>query len=497
MRFLRQGACGSYSARSRPAPSPIRFDARFFLADVSAVRGDPEDLAGASGELLDLNWIPVDRAIEYPDLPYITRVVLREARERWASPDDADHRVPFFAEGRLSAGTGIPLMQNAVPSTFGAWFGVVASIAYISTLGLGYGMAYPLLTVILEFQGVTGALIGASFMAQAFGAIVITVFMPGLLRRWGLPRMLVTTCVIEILAFLALHLWRDPWIWMPLRAILGATGSVAFYGSEYWIVSVAPRGRRGTVVAAYGVVIALALSLGPLLLNAIGFEGFLPFAAAMLTGAIAIVPVVLARRHAPRFRDTGNLAEVPRFMISHPVLCGAVVLFGLLEASLLGLLPSWGVRAGLDATAAVTLVAVAGFGVVALLPVIGPACERLNRSLILATCTFGCAALMLAMPVLVDARYGLWAAGVPLGRPFRRSLHGCARRIGRPFRGTGARRWERGGDLELRGRLGCGSTCCGDRDGPRSPRTVCYMLRRSPCAAYLALLIRRRGMPRA
>jgi 8-oxo-dGTP pyrophosphatase MutT (NUDIX family) len=60
-----------------PVGPPRRFDARFFLVDVSAVAGDPEDFSRASDELSQLQWIPLEE-IASLDLPLITEVVLGE-----------------------------------------------------------------------------------------------------------------------------------------------------------------------------------------------------------------------------------------------------------------------------------------------------------------------------------------------------------------------------------------------------------------------------------
>lgn len=67
-----------------PVDSPIRFHARFFLADASAAGGTLAD----SRELHDLSWVPVDEALERP-LVDVTEFVLREVRRRlsgWRPP---------------------------------------------------------------------------------------------------------------------------------------------------------------------------------------------------------------------------------------------------------------------------------------------------------------------------------------------------------------------------------------------------------------------------
>jgi 8-oxo-dGTP pyrophosphatase MutT (NUDIX family) len=71
-----------------PTSAPVRFHARFFLAD-----GD--DLTGAlrsNGELLDLDWYPLARAREFHAVD-VTRFVLAELAEMQAG---ATRTAPFF-----------------------------------------------------------------------------------------------------------------------------------------------------------------------------------------------------------------------------------------------------------------------------------------------------------------------------------------------------------------------------------------------------------------
>jgi 8-oxo-dGTP pyrophosphatase MutT (NUDIX family) len=77
-----------------PPTRPVRFDARFFLADAAAVAGDPDDFSGAAAELSRLRWITLAEARGL-DLPFITAVVLAEVELRLRAPDPA-RPAPFF-----------------------------------------------------------------------------------------------------------------------------------------------------------------------------------------------------------------------------------------------------------------------------------------------------------------------------------------------------------------------------------------------------------------
>lgn len=78
-----------------PPARPRRFDARFFVADVSVVQNDPDDFSEASGELADLSWLPIAHARDY-DLPFITQIVLAEV-QRYVARGRHIESVPFFS----------------------------------------------------------------------------------------------------------------------------------------------------------------------------------------------------------------------------------------------------------------------------------------------------------------------------------------------------------------------------------------------------------------
>ena len=75
-----------------PPGRPRRFDARFFLADAGAVRGDLDDFSLACDELSHLSWLTVAEARGL-DLPFITEVVLAELEARLR---DGARPIPFF-----------------------------------------------------------------------------------------------------------------------------------------------------------------------------------------------------------------------------------------------------------------------------------------------------------------------------------------------------------------------------------------------------------------
>ena len=77
-----------------PPGRPRRFDARFFLAPVSAIANDPDDFSDACDELSGLAWIALDKARQF-DLPFITEVVLAEVAAIAKNAHET-RPIPFF-----------------------------------------------------------------------------------------------------------------------------------------------------------------------------------------------------------------------------------------------------------------------------------------------------------------------------------------------------------------------------------------------------------------
>jgi 8-oxo-dGTP pyrophosphatase MutT (NUDIX family) len=81
-----------YVARAITPPyRPMRFHARFFMADAAHAQGE----AKPSAELVELKWVPIEEARRL-DLPRITEIVLDEIALRLAAADP-DRPAPFYS----------------------------------------------------------------------------------------------------------------------------------------------------------------------------------------------------------------------------------------------------------------------------------------------------------------------------------------------------------------------------------------------------------------
>jgi 8-oxo-dGTP pyrophosphatase MutT (NUDIX family) len=78
-----------------PPNRPLRFDSRFFAANVDAVTHRAEGFVGPDAELVELVWLPITDARRL-DMPGITAIVLEELQDRIAAGMSHDHPAPLY-----------------------------------------------------------------------------------------------------------------------------------------------------------------------------------------------------------------------------------------------------------------------------------------------------------------------------------------------------------------------------------------------------------------
>ena len=78
-----------------PPKRPLRFDSRFFAADVATIARREDGFVGPDKELVELVWLPLNEARKL-DMPGITAVVLEELQDRIAADMSDDHPVPLY-----------------------------------------------------------------------------------------------------------------------------------------------------------------------------------------------------------------------------------------------------------------------------------------------------------------------------------------------------------------------------------------------------------------
>jgi len=261
-----------------------------------------------------------------------------------------------------------------------------AILAACVSYGLGMGLTLPLLSLILERKGVPGALNGLNLAVGGFAALVVTPFTPRLIVRFGAAHYLAASLVVAAVALIAIYYAPNLWFWYPIRFVLSAGLNGLFVISEFWVSQLADEKTRGRYVALYAICLAGSFGIGPSMLKIIGTEGIAPFLAGSAMLLLAVIPVLSARKTAPRIEEPSTHSLFSIILVA-PALMSAAFVFGAIDTGMTGLLPVYAVRSGYTESNAALAVTAIAVGSIAFQYPLGYLADHMSRRLLLILCT--------------------------------------------------------------------------------------------------------------
>lgn len=254
-----------------------------------------------------------------------------------------------------------------------------AILASIFGVGISIGMSMPLVSIVLEREGFSSTVIGLNAGAYAAAMLIAGPLVPKLLRRLSVVRVLFLGTGLAAVSMLALIVVPPIAAWFGLRILMGIGNALDWVTSETWINALATRHDRGRLIAIYAVVWGGGITVGPLVLAAIGTQGPWPFLVAGGLQILAFLPVLAARRLAPRIHTEGSARALLTIALAVPVAIAAAVASGVGESAITALLPVLAVMVEYPERVAVVLVAVFGAGGLVLQWPIGWLADRVDR----------------------------------------------------------------------------------------------------------------------
>ena len=284
---------------------------------------------------------------------------------------------------------------------------IAVTIVLIGVFGLCQGLSYPLLSLILERQGIDPALIGLNAAMMPAGILASGLLLPTAAQRFGSASVATASIVAQAVLLVLIGAWQDLWVWFPARFLLGCAISGVYVTSETWINTLTPDHIRGRVIGLFASSLSLGFALGPLVLVATGVEGWLPFAVAVaiiLTGALLLL-TVFGRFPAIEAADHKSISS---FLPRAPFLLLLVFIVAAYDQAFLALYPVYGTATGFserDISGAITVWAA---GNIVLQMPIGALADHWSRRgmLILLCCATFAGAL--ALPYAQSRPHLLW-----------------------------------------------------------------------------------------
>lgn len=282
------------------------------------------------------------------------------------------------------------------------WAAITGVIATVSVFAIAQGLSYPLLSFILQRQGVSPAVIGLSAAMTPVGFILSSPLIPGLARRFGAGRTALSCAVLSALVLALIGWTQDLYLWFPLRFLIGVVTNPLYVLSEIWVIALAPPSRRGRVMGIYSTIISAGFAAGPLCLLAVGTEGWPPFLVGILAFLFCGACLAVVVKRLPKVDQAGETVSVLGFMPLAWLLLSAVVVAAGFEQSVLALLPVYGTHYGIPEARMSALLSMMIAGNIAMQVPLGLLAERLTARLV----RFGCVSVTVLgcvlLPVLIE-----------------------------------------------------------------------------------------------
>ena len=139
---------------------------------------------------------------------------------------------------------------------------------------------------------------------------------PNFVSKVGHIRVFAAFASLASLSALVAVVYVNPLMWTISRFITGISLVSCYVVTESWLNDRATNKNRGQLLAAYMMVIYFGLALGMLLLNISKPEAYEPFILVSVLLSVALVPILLTKRPAPKFKKIETISILELYKIS-------------------------------------------------------------------------------------------------------------------------------------------------------------------------------------
>ena len=184
--------------------------------------------------------------------------------------------------------------------------------------------------IIMIAHGLQGNLMGLRSVIENFNVVTTGIFMSGyyvgyflgshttpiLVSKVGHIRVFAAFASMASLSVLIVVVFVNPVVWTIARFITGLSLVSCYVVSESWLNDRATNKTRGKLLSAYMITLFTGLGIGMLLLNISSPENYEPFILVSLLMSAALIPILLTKRSAPKFKKIGTISIKELYKIS-------------------------------------------------------------------------------------------------------------------------------------------------------------------------------------
>jgi MFS family permease len=284
---------------------------------------------------------------------------------------------------------------------------LAAILASILAAGMTIGITAPLLSLLIERDEGNAALAGLNSSIGVLAVVFVSPFVPRLVRRFGTLPVIYAGIGLTAAAILIIPATGAVSVWFLFRFVIGVGMGLMWVVSETWLNMVAGDANRGLVAGLYSTILGVGFAAGPMVIAAVGIAGYLPFLVSAGLILLSALPLIAARRLAPRRIGDGDHTAWGT-LLQAPLIMGAVFVCGFIDMSILSLLPVYGLRVGIGENTSLLMLTVLISGTTIMQLPTGWAADRIGRLRLLLVCVLAGAACGLVLPAVLNIPALLW-----------------------------------------------------------------------------------------
>jgi len=279
---------------------------------------------------------------------------------------------------------------------------LIAVITSMIVVNMVYGLTLPLLSLVLDAQGISKTVIGFGILVQASAGVVTAPYVSRLMIKLGPARLMQLATLTTATSLIALGLFQDVILWFPIRFILGASAAILWSASEAVINELVDDNWRGRIIGIYGSAGAAGFALGPLVLITTGTQGLMPFGVTTILIIIAGLPLLWLQVENQNNEDDDhvNLLKIFR-LLPHIMLLNLT--YAAAMESFIAFFPLFGINIGLTNAHSLSLLTTFAIGGVILQLPFGWLADHVQRQRLLLSCVLLTTLGFITLPQVISS----------------------------------------------------------------------------------------------
>ena len=278
-------------------------------------------------------------------------------------------------------------MQKEVKKSWALFIG-------IGTMMIAHGLQMQIMGIRSVLEDFSVFTTGIFMSGYYIGYFVGSRTTPNFVSKVGHIRVFAAFASLASLSALLAVVYVNPFMWTVSRFITGISLVSCYVVTESWLNDRATNKNRGQLLSAYMMVIYFGLAVGMLLLNLNEPKAYEPFILVSVLLSLALVPILLTKRPAPKFKKIETISIKELYEIS-PLGTFSSFFTGVIHAAFFSLISVYATLAKLSLFETSILLFIATIAGVFGQGPIGYFSDQYDRRRVIIVTTFGSSALAL------------------------------------------------------------------------------------------------------